>query len=312
MSSENTPLPEPYLQISRAALWGLALALVLFTGLVMTLCMKIDFPLYFAEREVALKVGGTIIDLPTFRQLKEAAEQDREKLSDQAFAGELLDLLLLSEAGRKAGIDRDPIFQKRIRDYDDAMAVASTTSIMHRTLFLFEELAERTREQLTEHAAAPATGSMQPVTAASQPQRLHVRELVVASSSQVADVFAAATQGTPFAELNASWSKSLYAGVGGDRGWNTAQDFPGGVFERLLECPVGSLTFGFQDEQGTHLFFIQARPTTAVPDQVERMAEFWKRQAARKAQQELVNKLRRDIPCYVHPQLLPSDSQIKP
>ncbi|HNV71925.1 MAG TPA: hypothetical protein PKO06_19630, partial [Candidatus Ozemobacteraceae bacterium] len=179
MSQETTPVPESYLQISRAALWGMALGLVLFTGFAMTLCMKIDFPLYFAEREVALKVGGTIIDLPTFRQLKDAAELDREKLSDQGFASELLDLLLLSEAGRKAGIDRDAGFQKRIRDYDEAMAIASTTSVIQRTLFLFEELAEQTRQHLVGGAVASASATSVPAMPASQPQRLHVREIVV-------------------------------------------------------------------------------------------------------------------------------------
>jgi parvulin-like peptidyl-prolyl isomerase len=83
---------------------------------------------------------------------------------------------------------------------------------------------------------------------------LHLRTIVVGNASLAALLEADIASQTPFAELNASYSISLYKSVGGDLGRKKQNDFPEGVFAKFLQAPEGQLIKGYTDQAGTHYF----------------------------------------------------------
>ena len=304
----NADLPAPetygYYLVSRATVLGAMAAILLLTGLMMGLFLKIDLETLFAREAIALKIGQTRVSLPEFRQLKALSGKGKE-LSDAAFAAELTEVFLLAEEARRFGLDRHPAFEEQVARFDRAVATAGEG--LMRGLYLAEELARLTREHL---AAAPEEGDspVATVTPAVTPagptaDRLQVRTLLVPDEEIALRVLREAASGSDFGRLNAAWSRSPYAPVGGDLGQVGEDDLPPGVFRALSQTPIGSLSRQFADEQGVHLFVVLDRPriSSAASDEIagRRMREGLRRRALDHG----LARLRATIPVYVHPSL---------
>ncbi|HNX75001.1 MAG TPA: peptidylprolyl isomerase [Candidatus Rifleibacterium sp.] len=251
------------LLVSKRAVFMFIGVLLLMTTLLMTFFLWADFDYILGRRSLAMKVGQTSISLADLKKIQQLSGIQARQLSEAAFASDFFMTLLLAEGGRQAALDRQPAFLKKIADFDAALKNSTDDETVARAAFLIEELAEAFRQKILTQADDPgeAANAGKPHIAPPPPRvRLHLRTILASDASAVAEIMNQHAGGLSFAELNASYSVSLYKSLGGDLGWKSADDFPAGVFDRLLAVPVGSISNAFSDENGTHIFEIIARP----------------------------------------------------
>jgi len=303
------------IMLSRTALLPLAGGLVVLTGLLMMLFSQIDLETWIAGQELGVKVGGTSISLAEFRELKAMVPASARALSNGQFAAELVETLLLAEAGRQLGLDKQDGFRQEILTFDQAVSDATSNTAqgvspateLTRAFFLIEELARRTREKVADSVPdLRAVPPQEPADAASGstiPDRLHIQTILVSDQTSAERVIALAASGEAFTTLNSSFSKSLYAPVGGDLGWKTQLDLPPGIFSALASAPVGSLTVGFTDAEGVHLFLVKGRRQISPQLFGRQAAERTMQENRRRAEQSFIQTMRATIPCFVNPSL---------
>ena len=251
------------LLVSKRAVFMFIGFLLLMTALLMAFFLWADFDYILGRRSLAMKVGQTSISLADLKKIQQVSGARARQLSEPAFASDFFTTLLLAEGGRQAGLDRQPTFLKKIADFDAALKHSTDDETVARAAFLIEELAEACRQKILNQADEPGEAARAGTTQITPPParvRLHLRTILASDASLVNEIMTRHAGGLSFAELNASYSVSLYRTLGGDLGWKSAADFPAGVFDRLLAVPVGSLTSAFSDENGTHIFEIIARP----------------------------------------------------
>ncbi|RCK80791.1 MAG: hypothetical protein OZSIB_2679 [Candidatus Ozemobacter sibiricus] len=352
-------------RLSRFGLLATAVGLVLLTGSLMLAVSQIDLDAWLFGHDLALKVGGTSLTLGQFRQLKELAPPTARRLSNTEFAAELVETLLLAEAGRQLRLDREEEFIRLREAFDQALAsgpelpvadLAATSpgtwtalrssesavagperstgpaappaggwsehrpsdaaagpatppTDLIRAWFLIEELARLTRARVADAAAPPAGSEPGEETDPGEnaaPTRLHLQTIVVGDEATAREVLAQAAAGVPFPVLNASYSRSLYAPVGGDLGWKTAGDLPPGLFDTLAALPVGSMTVAYTDAEGVHLLRVKSRPADDRPGAARRAAAQAREEARRQAVQRFLHTMRTTMPWWVHPLLAPA------
>lgn len=247
------------LLVSQRAVFVFIGFLLLMTLALMSFFLWADFDYILGRKHLAMKVGQTSISLDDLKKIQSLSGARARKVSEAVYASNFFETLLMAEGGRRAGLDRQPEFVKKIEDFDAALKNAGDEETVARAAFLIEELAAANRERILNLPELAATASETPVT---QPPRvrLHLRTILVSDTAKIPEVLSRHASGTSFADLNGSFSVSLYKSVGGDIGWKSANDFPEGVFARLLAQPVGSLAEGFADAAGTHLFEVISRP----------------------------------------------------
>ncbi|HOT28684.1 MAG TPA: peptidylprolyl isomerase [Candidatus Ozemobacteraceae bacterium] len=301
---------EGFVQVSRAAVWATAILFVLATGFLMLVMLNLDLDEVFGAGNLVMKVGGTAVTRADFAELKLLSGPKTEKISDGAFAEELLETLLLAEAGRRLRLDRQTDFVSRVQAFDRAIAAASGPIDLSRSLFLLEELARRTRLGVLEAADAELLTDAETVgqTASetaeeARPARLHLRTILTPDEAAADAVLNAAAGGVPFAELNTSWSRSPYAGTGGDLGWVGPEDLPPGIYERCESTPVGSLTRAFSDGNGVHLFLVEAKPAASPAREDRRRLGRIRAERRQRALDRFMENARANIPWFVHPSL---------
>ncbi|HOY66706.1 MAG TPA: peptidylprolyl isomerase [Candidatus Ozemobacteraceae bacterium] len=313
MTSDAGHAADSFVRISRTSLWATVALLALCAGLLMLAMLNVDLDALLGGEDLAMKVGGTAVTREDFIALKRLSEPKAGSIGDAAFAAELLETLFLAEAGRRLGLDRQKDFQDRVVAFDRAIALASDPVDLSKALFLLEELARRTRDGIIAAADAESAtfGDTDAPAVAGEtasetaPAKLHLRTILAGGEDAAAAVMAAATGGSAFASLNASWSRSPYAATGGDLGWVGPEDLPPGVYERLEELPVGSITRAFSDGNGVHLFLVEARPA-APPGQGDRLRLGRRRAEHRqRALDRFTQTMRATMPWFVHPSLKP-------
>ncbi|MDD3148662.1 MAG: hypothetical protein PHD82_15315 [Candidatus Riflebacteria bacterium] len=251
------------LLVSQRAVFVFIGFLLLMTLSLMSFFLWADFDYILGRKHLAMKVGQTSISFDDLKKIQKFSGARARKASEAAYASQLFDTLLMAEGGRRAGLDRKPEFLKKIEDFDAALKNAGDDETVIKAAFLIEELAAANRERILNLPETP--GAAMPTSSpAAQPPgagpRLHLRTILTTGPDQIPQILAMHASGSSFADLNASFSVSLYKSVGGDIGWKAENDFPEGVFTRLLALPVASLTEGFTDMAGTHLFEVVSRP----------------------------------------------------
>ncbi len=305
--SEDVFQPEAFsfISLSRRFIWGMVLLLIFLTGFLMMVFMKFDMEEFFLSDQLAIKVGGTSIRMSEFKQIKGLSAPEADSLSDQAFAGELLETLVWAEAGRDLGLDRQEKFLANIRLFDQAIALSSGPIDISKALFLIEELARTTREKVM--SSAEGIPEMPPAGSATEPsivpEKLHLKTILLPPGSSPTQLFLDAAAGVPFEALNASFSKSLYAPVGGDISWKTPGDLPPGVFEKIAAVPVGSISLGFTDEEGTHLFRLEARPEAGATLTRKLAQGRAVSENQKQALERFFQTMKRTVPMFIHQSL---------
>lgn len=250
--------------VSRTGIIGFILFLLLMTGLLMALFMFVDFDSILGRKNFAMKVGQSSISLSDFKKIKEISGNRAKKMSDQTFAQELFETLLLAEDARNKMLDQNDSFRQKVEAFDAALNKSEDDERVVKSIFLIEELAKTAIEKLLKENPLPLTENSTESKQASEEVKLHLRTIKVSSASQAIELQAGIASGASFEELSASWSMSLYKSVGGDLGWKTEKDFPKGVFSRLLNYNGSGLIEGFSDGNDIHYFEILSKHNMRV------------------------------------------------
>lgn len=289
--------------VSRRMVFAVIGALLSLTFLLMLFFLHVDFDYLLGRKDLAMKVGQTTITLEELNQIQAISGVKSKKLDVAAFASEFFDTLLYAEGGRRMGLDRRPDFIRKIAVFDQAVAKGDAKETLSRAVFLIEELAAAARREVADASYHPAELAEIKVNAPSPPQRLHLSTILVADEQAAQQLLAEHEAGAAFADLNASWSLSLYRGVGGDIGWKSAGDFPPGVFEKLLEASDDKIVRGFADEAGIHLYLIAARPKIDQAQQEKAVRELQLRELRRRRLMKYIIELRNSVDYWVNPVL---------
>jgi hypothetical protein len=260
-----------FVQVSQASLVRLFIGLFLLTGAVIAALLSTDLELYFHGDRIALKVGATVVRMDQFYLLKSLAGPEAEKMSEPAFARNLTDLILMAELARTLRLDQTEAYRHKRRIFDQTVPPASDPQDLTRALFLIGELARSAGDQLEIPMASTTTPGNAGVPVPASPAEgdtkvvdtLHLKTILAENAGQAGVILEKVNQGVSFSELNRSFSRSPYAGTGGDIGWVKREDLPEGVFRKLVSVPVGSLSLGFEDEAGVHLFVVAAHPSVS-------------------------------------------------
>lgn len=291
------------LLVSKRAVFVFIGALLLMTLALMSFFLLADFDYILGRKDLAMKVGQTSISLDQLKQIKRISGIRSQNVPDAVFATEFFETLLLSEGGRKLGIDRKPEFVKRIADFDGAVRNASDDETIARAVFLIEELADATRASIINQGTDTTDISTDKASIPSPKIKLHLHTILLPVASLTQLIMTEQASGTTFAELNASWSVSLYKGVGGDIGWKTEQDFPEGVFAKLLTQPINTLSEGFSDAAGTHLFTVVSKQEENPATAARAIREQQTREMKKKRLARYVIELRNQIEYWINPAL---------
>lgn len=290
------------LLVSKRAVFVFIGFLLALTALLMSFFLWADFDYILGRKNLAMKVGQTSISLEDLKKIRNLSGARARQLSETAFAADMFETLLLAEGARKAGLDRDPAFVKKIADFDAALKPGNDDDTVARAAFLIEELANA---NLTRILNRPDDSGVASLTPPIQPAkvRLHLRTILASDSAMVPEILASHASGISFADLNASCSVSLYRSVNGDIGWKSAGDLPEGVFNKLLEQPAGSLTVGFADDAGTHIFEVVARPGEDPAAAARASRELQLREAKKARLTRALIELRAGIDYWINPTL---------
>jgi len=289
--------------VSRRMIFTVIGALLSLTFLLMLFFLHVDFDYLLGRKDLAMKVGQTTITLEELNQIQAISGVTAKKLEVAAFASEFFDTLLYAEGGRRLGLDRRPEFIRKIAGFDQAAARGDASESLSRAVFLIEELAAAARREVAEASYHPAELAEIKVSVPVPPQRLHLKTILVSDEEQARQLLAEFETGTAFADLNASWSRSLYRGVGGDIGMKSTGDFPAGVFEKMLEAPDDKIVRGFVDEDGVHLFLVTARPKIDPAQHARAERELQLRELRRRRLMKYIVELRNSVDYWVNPVL---------
>ncbi len=289
--------------VSRRMVFAVIGALLSLTFLLMLFFLHVDFDYLLGRKDLAMKVGQTTITLEELSQIQAISGVKAKKLDVAAFASEFFDTLLYAEGGRRLGLDRRPEFIRKVSVFDQAAARADDKETLSRAVFLIEELAGAARREVAEASYHPAELTAIKVNVPAPPQRLHLKTILVASEEESQQLLSEQEGGAVFADLNASWSRSLYRGVGGDIGWKSAGDFPAAVFEKLLAAEDDKVMHGFKDDAGVHLFAVVARPKVDPAQQEKAERELQLRELRRRRLMKYIVELRNSVDYWVNPVL---------
>lgn len=291
------------LLVSRRMVFAVIGTLLTMTFLLMMFFLHIDFDYLLGRKGLAMKVGQTAISLDELRQIQAISGVRAKKLNAAAFASGFFDTLLFAEGGRRLGLDRRSDFIRKVSAFDQALRKGDDKETLARAVFLIEELAAAARREVIEADFHPAELAGIKVSVPIPQPRLHLKTILVADEEQAQRLLAESAEGAAFADLNASWSLSLYQAVGGDVGLKSAGDFPDGVFDKLLAESGDALVRGFADAAGIHFFSVIARPQIDPAQHEKAERELQLRELRRRRLLKYMVELRNSVEYWVNPVL---------
>lgn len=283
-------------------LLGLTILLIIFF-------MFTDFDYILGRKTLAMKVGQTQITLAELKLIQNVSGVKTRQMPESLFAAELLETLLLAESARISGFDKRPDFVRKTGNFDAAISNNKDSENIARAAFLMEELAEAARADIIDNHNYDFELAAAVKPAVTIKPRLHLRTILAENAEQAQLIIKERLSGTDFAQLNASWSRSLYKSVGGDIGRKSADDFPDNLYAGLLTLEPGVLAEAFSDEAGTHLFEVISKPVMHQATAEKAAREKALRDLKRQRLQKRLNALRNEVEHWVNP-VLQNRSQI--
>lgn len=289
--------------VSKNAIIYFIVLLLILTLLLIVLFSTTDFDSLLGMKRLAIKVGETAINTNDFATIKSISGAKAQAMTPSDFANNFVDTLLLSEEGKRLGLDKTPKFIKKISEFDRLLVINSDTDKISKSVFLIEELAKATRERIIEKLPMISSETLGINDTSNFKPKLRLKTILVKTMSQALNVLKEASSGKSFKSLNASWSVSLYRFVGGDLGWREANDFPDGLYEKLSSLPVASLTIGMEDEYGVHIFSSASKQKNFT--KLNQSSTVLRAIAARKAKsiETTIVHLKKTMNCYICPGL---------
>ncbi|MGM0599160.1 MAG: peptidylprolyl isomerase [Candidatus Rifleibacteriota bacterium] len=262
-NKHNNEREHDVILVSKTGIVGFIIFALGMTFFLMFLFTWLDFDSLLGRKNLAIKVGSTNISLSDFKKIKEISGKRVKNLSDQSFAEELFETLLLAEDARRKNLDSNPEFKKKIQKFDRALKNSEDSEKIAKSIFLLEELARAAIKNIVKNEITRSKPESQQKAQTPKKIKLHLRTIKVNTASEAEQVKQAVVSGTDFSLINASYSTSLYKSVGGDLGWKTKSDLPAGVFEKLLKQKNNKLTLGFTDNNGFHFYQVLSKHETS-------------------------------------------------
>ena len=298
---DKSELDHNIVLVSKTSIVGFIAFALGMTVFLMFLFTWLDFDSILGRKDLAMKVGTTSISLADFKKIKEISGDRVKNLSNQAFAAELFETLLLAEDARNNKLDENPEFNKRVNKFEQALKNSEDSEKIAKSIFLLEELAQATIQNLYQSELAAPKIEIQQKKPVQKEFKLHLRTIKVDTASEADKVKQAIASGTSFAEINASYSTSLYKAVGGDLGLKTKSDFPPGVFKKLLEQKEKQISLGFSDKTGFHFYQVIGRQEAIAKNKKNKL-----RPAINKRQilYKYITELKSEINHWINPVLL--------
>jgi len=287
--------------VSQRLVFSVIGVLLALTFLLMLFFLHIDFDHLLGRKDIAMKVGQTAITLEELKHIQAISGVKAKRLDISAFASDFFETLLFAEGGRRLGLDRRSEFIRKISEFDQALQKTDDKEMLSRAVFLIEELGAAARREIADAQYHPAELEAIKVSVPVPIERLHLKTILVANEEDAQRLITEQAEGVSFDELNASWSCSLYRGVGGDIGWKSAGDFPEEVFNRLLAAEPEVITHGFGDEAGVHLFAVVSRPKNDQAQQMRAEHELKLRELRRRRLLKYIVELRNTVDFWINP-----------
>jgi len=190
------------IRVSKKAIsWFIAFLLIL-TFLLIVLFTTTDFDSITGLKDLALKVGETAINTNEFMTIKEVSGIRARKMSPSDFAKEFADILLLSEEGRRLGIDKEPSFKAKIADFDRLLKGASDKARIAKSVYLIEELAKLAKERILKSLKLPVNDANTESQTENLKPRLRLKTILVKSLTSANEILKQASAGQSFKDLN--------------------------------------------------------------------------------------------------------------
>jgi peptidyl-prolyl cis-trans isomerase C len=235
----------------------------------------------FAESKVLAKVDGVEITEEDVRIAAEGLGPDLPPVGnaqrEKVVVDFLIDLNVLSAAAEKAKIAEQPDFEKR-------MKIASQRTLMER--FMFSEGAKNTDD------ASLAASYEEYAKAQPKQTEVRARHILVKTEDEAKIVEARIKAGEDFAKLAGELSSDPEsAKEGGDLGFFTKDRMVPEFGEAAFALEPGQVSGIVKSQFGFHIIKLEEKRPVPGPtfDQVK---EQWKQYVIRRAQQELVLRLR--------------------
>jgi parvulin-like peptidyl-prolyl isomerase len=245
-------------------------------------------------RDVVAVVGGTKLhqaDLVNSRAARGRPPQETLEA--------LIDRTLLAEAGRKAGLAKDPVLQARIR--------AAEREILAQA-YAEKQLAAATGEQALRKRYADEKEKL-------ARREIHVAQIAIhnerndaagraAAESKASRVAARLAGGEPFEKVAQELSDDrVSAARGGDLGVVREGQVDRAFFEAAVALKRGQVSKPFQSPFGWHVVKALEDPTTAVPP-FEEVRGVLAAQARTESERSLLDRLRQSTKVKIYPKAL--------
>ncbi len=204
---------------------------------------------------VVARVDGTELRLSDVEAAQKNLPPQAQKLPLEQIYPILLDRLvdgeLITEAGRKEHLDRDPDVQSRLKRYEDRLIQEAYLNRMVKPAETEDELRTRYQTMLKEKPAH---------------EEVHARHILVATEAEAKSVIAELDKGADFAALAKKYSTDPGAKSGGDLGYFGHDDMVKEFADAAFALSPGQYTkTPVKTEFGWHVIKVEDRRVGKPP-----------------------------------------------
>lgn len=240
---------------------GRVLGLLYAAGLVASVAANADEPSSSAaaglppDNPIVARVDGVELHLSDVEAAQQNLPPQAQKMPLEqiypALLNRLVDGALITEAGRKEHLDRDPDVQTRLKRYEDRLVQEAYLNRAMRQAETDDSLKRRYQRLLKEKPPQ---------------EEVHARHILVASEEEAKSVIAQLDKGADFTALAKKYSTDPSAEEGGDLGYFGHDDMVKEFADAAFAVPVGQYTkTPVKTEFGWHVIKVEDRRAGKPP-----------------------------------------------
>jgi peptidyl-prolyl cis-trans isomerase C len=204
---------------------------------------------------VVARVDGTELRLSDVQAAQQNLPPQAQKLPLEQIYPMLLDRLvdgmLITEAGRKEHLDRDPEVQERLKRYEDRLIQEAYINRAVKPAETDDRLRTRYETFLKDKPAG---------------EEVHARHILLATEAEAKSIIGELDKGADFAALAKKYSKDPGAETGGDLGYFGHDDMVKGFADAAFALSPGQYTkTPVKTEFGWHVIKVEDRRTNKPP-----------------------------------------------
>jgi len=204
---------------------------------------------------VVARVDGTELRLSDVQAAQQNLPPQAQKLPLEQIYPMLLDRIvdgmLITEAGRKEHLDRDPEVQERLKRYEDRLIQEAYINRAVKPAETDDRLRTRYETFLKDKPAG---------------EEVHARHILLATEAEAKSIIGELDKGADFAALAKKYSKDPGAETGGDLGYFGHDDMVKGFADAAFALSPGQYTkTPVKTEFGWHVIKVEDRRTGKPP-----------------------------------------------